>query len=68
MNKLKLIRLERGLSQFELSYASGVPRYVIQLAENAIRLPSIEHLTRLADVLGIKAQDLMPQVEEEDGQ
>ena len=52
MSKLKLLRIEAGLSQIELSLATGVPRYVIQLAEAGLRLPSNEHQQLLCSCLG----------------
>lgn len=58
MNTLKLIRIEKGFSQYELAMASGVPRYVIQLAETAIRLPSSEHQQALAEALGVDIAEL----------
>jgi len=60
MNALKLIRIEKGLSQYELALASGVPRYVIQLAETATRLPNVTQQAALADALGVKIEDLLP--------
>lgn len=52
------MRIENGLSQYELALASGVPRYVIQLAENAVKMPTHEQQEQLASVLGISIDDL----------
>lgn len=49
MNRLKSYRQSIGLSQYELSEATGVPRYVIQLCETGTRLPTYEHCQKLND-------------------
>ncbi len=67
MNKLKFLRQERGLSQFELAFASNVPRYVIQLAESATRLPNQEEQQKLAAALGVDEQILFPVVRNQGG-
>lgn len=54
------MRIENGLSQYELALASDVPRYIIQLAENAVRMPTDEQQKKLASVLGIPVDDLFP--------
>ena len=58
MNRLKLMRLEIQLSQIELSLASNVPRHVIQLAEQGIRLPTTEQQAALAKTLGVKTKTI----------
>ena len=58
MNLLKLSRVELKLSQLELATASGVPRYVIQLAEQAIRLPTPDQQDRLSEALGCNSKEL----------
>ena len=65
MNKLKFWRRERGLSQIELSTASQVPRYVIQLAENGLRRPSVRYEQSIAEVLGVSSENLFPTSEGE---
>ncbi len=50
---IKFWRLERGLSQIELSKAAGVPRYRIQLAEQGLLSLEPEEVEILVDVLGI---------------
>lgn len=58
MKNLKLIRLERGLSQYELALASEVPRYVIQMAETALKMPSSQQIERIANTLGVSPSTL----------
>ena len=61
MNKLKLWRLERGLSQMALADSSGVPRHVIQMHEIGLKIPNREHQAALAKTLGVKLSELFPQ-------
>jgi transcriptional regulator with XRE-family HTH domain len=53
VNRLKLYRIERGLSQIELAEAANCPRHVIVLAENAIRIPEKKYQEALSEALGI---------------
>lgn len=57
-NRLRFHRINAGLSQHELAEASGVHRCHIQLAEAAIRLPSIQHQKMLAECLDIPVEEL----------
>jgi transcriptional regulator with XRE-family HTH domain len=59
-NLIKLFRVEKRLSQHELAMASGVPRYVIQLAESTNRLPTKEQRSSLASALGTTEDELFP--------
>lgn len=58
MNKLKVWRLERGLSQIELAQASGVARWTIQLIESSIRGPKPEELIALSEALGVATNQI----------
>jgi len=60
MNKLKFWRTELTLSQLELSAASGVPRYLIQLAEQLSTLPKKPYRLALAKTLGRTEKELFP--------
>lgn len=60
MNKLRFWRLERGLSQIELSAASGVPRWAIQLSEQGLRPLSEQEREVLALVIGVETKKLFP--------
>lgn len=59
MNKIKLWRLERGLSQVELALSSGIPRYRIQLSENGLLMLSNDELLALGRTLGVQAKELV---------
>ena len=60
MNRLKLRRLELGLSQYELAAAAETPRHVIHLFENEIRVPEEKYQILLSKALGIPRGDLFP--------
>lgn len=60
MNKLKFWRLERNLSQWELSQASGVGRWCIQLLEAGVREAREIERNALAEALGIETLKLFP--------
>lgn len=61
MNKLRLWRLDRGLSQLELAEASGVNRWLIQLFETGIRLPTTTEMVCLSEALGVSQDSIFPQ-------
>ena len=63
MSKLRFIRQERELNQYELAAASGVSRHAIQLCECGIRNPKLEEQDRLAEALGVTRLELFPQKE-----
>ena len=54
MKNLRFLRQEMSLSQIELSLATGVPRYKIQLFEQGSRDLSPEEKASVLSVLGIK--------------
>ena len=60
MNKLKLLRIERCLSQTDLAFASNVPRYVISLAESGIKMPCAQHARAIANTLGVGETEIFP--------
>jgi len=60
MNNLMKLRLERGLTQMELSEASGVSRWAIQLFETGIRIPGEDQPISLAESLGTTLEALCP--------
>ena len=59
-NQLTLWRIERGLSQWELAGASGVPRWAVQLIECGHRLPSPGERTAIACALAVDENHLFP--------
>ena len=58
MNRVRLLRKQRGWSQDELSRASGVDRSTISQIENSVRDPKPATLRRLARTLGVNIGDL----------
>jgi transcriptional regulator with XRE-family HTH domain len=58
MNKLKLWRMERGLSQYELAEAAQIARWKIQLLELGIQAPSKDEYGRLLGALGVNSSEL----------
>jgi transcriptional regulator with XRE-family HTH domain len=51
MNKLKLLRLSKDLTQAELSRISNVPHYKLSMLENGKYIPTREEMARLSAVL-----------------
>lgn len=49
--RVKELRIKRGMSQQELGTAIGVTKVSVCGYENGTRLPNLENLIRLADVL-----------------
>jgi putative transcriptional regulator len=58
VNRVRLLRKQRGWSQDELSRASGVDRSTISQIENSVRDPKPATLRRLARTLGVNIGDL----------
>ena len=58
MNNIRFWRLERGLSQFDLVQASGVPRYAIQLFEMGHKQPTADQVLAIAEAMGVEVRDL----------
>lgn len=54
-------RIKKGLTLDALSKASGVSRVSINRYELGTRTPNIIIAAKLADALGCKVEDLMPQ-------
>lgn len=60
--KVRNIRLELGYSQEELSFKAGLHRTYISSVERGERNISIVNIQKLADALGLKMRDLMPEL------
>jgi transcriptional regulator with XRE-family HTH domain len=55
---VKRIRVERGLTQEQVSAISGLhPTYISDI-ERGVRNPSFEAITRLADGIGVTVADI----------
>ena len=60
--KLRDIRLDLGYSQEELSFKAGLHRTYISSVERGKRNISLTNIKKLADALGLKMKDLMPEL------
>ncbi len=61
------MRFEKGLTQEEASGLAGIARSHLVMLENGRKVVKLDTLWRIADAYGIKASDLIRQVEEELG-
>jgi len=52
MLNLKLLRISKGVSQWDLSQKTGIPNYKISLIENGRVQPKQKELEELAKALG----------------
>ncbi len=64
MKKLKLTRIDKDISQWDLSQTTGIPNYRISLIENGRVEPKPEELKALAEALQTTPQA----IEEEAGE
>jgi transcriptional regulator with XRE-family HTH domain len=58
--RLRELRRERGLSQEELAFRSGLHRTYVSSAERGERNVSLVNIERLARALGVDICDLIP--------
>ncbi|MBU5669575.1 helix-turn-helix transcriptional regulator [Peptoniphilus sp. MSJ-1] len=58
MTRLKQLRLEKGMSQSELSKAVGVSPKYISFLENGERTPSLRIAKRIADFFRVQIEDI----------
>ena len=56
---LRVIRKQKGLTQAQLSAASGVNRVCIAKYETGISVPSLKTAEKLADALGVTVDELI---------
>ena len=57
--KIRALRLERGLTQYELGEEIGVRQLSICRWENGARKPYKRHILSLAKFFGVKEHDLV---------
>ncbi len=62
---LRRVRNEKGLSQERLALDGGLDRTFISLLERGKRQPSLTTLLQLSKVLGVKASEIIREVEKE---
>ena len=58
-NRLKVVRLKKGMSQAALAKILGVHKSYISGAERGIRNMTLKNIERLANALGISINDLL---------
>ena len=59
MNKIKQMRIERGLSQKDLAEKMGTMQVCISRWENGARVPKVNNLMKLADALKCDISELI---------
>lgn len=59
-NRLKIIRVIRGMKQVDLSFQVKIDRSKLSYIENGYLLPKEEEKIKLAEALGVKVKDLFP--------
>ena len=60
--RVREVRLERGLSQEQLAFDSGLHRTAISFIERAERSSTLETIERLALALDVQPGELMPPI------
>jgi len=61
INKIKAIRIKRGISQMELSLRSDLSQSFIVNVEKGKKQPSVLTLLRIAEALDVNPQDFFPE-------
>ena len=65
MKSIKIFRLLRGKSQFELSLETRIPSYRLSNFENGRMEPNLDELQRLAEALETTTESLRKEISEE---
>jgi transcriptional regulator with XRE-family HTH domain len=60
VNRLRLKRLEKGITQFSLHYRTKIPQSYISLAENGYPTLKRHHMEKIAKVLGASVEEIFP--------
>ncbi len=61
MNRLKVIRAEKRITQFRLALLSNITQSRLSYLENSLLAPTEEEKARLARALGVTVQDIFPE-------
>ena len=61
IEKIKLIRIKKGISQMELSLRSNLSQSFIANVEKGKKQPSVLTLIKIADALEVSPQDFFPE-------
>ena len=67
MDRLKSMRVERGLSQRDLAKMVGVSRTIVQCWEAGTKNPAVATLRRLAAALNTTVGDLLGEIPDSAG-
>ena len=60
MNRLKVIRAERRLTQFKLALLSGITQSRLSYFENSLLMPTDDEKKKLAGALGMEVEGIFP--------
>lgn len=58
MNRLRVLRAEKRLTQFKLSILSGIIQSKLSYIENDLIQPNNEDKNKLAKALGVRPEDI----------
>jgi len=61
VNRMKAIRMQKGISQMELSLRSNLSQSFIANIEKGKKQPSVITLIRIANALKVNPQDFFPE-------
>jgi transcriptional regulator with XRE-family HTH domain len=62
MDRIRQLRMERGLSQAKLAVTAGMDPATLNRLEQGKGNPNLKTLERVADALGVEVVDLFPKV------
>jgi transcriptional regulator with XRE-family HTH domain len=63
ISQIKKIRVQKGISQIELSVRSDLSQSFLANLEKGKKQPSVLTIIRIADALEVSAQDFFPETE-----
>ena len=65
MNKIKLMREKKKMSQYDLAVAVSVGRSTVAMWEIGVNSPTADKLVKVADVLGCTVDELLREEKKE---
>jgi DNA-binding XRE family transcriptional regulator len=65
MNRLKVIRAERGIRQWTLAQLSGLNQSIISMIENEVANPTDEQKAKIATALSLSVSEIWPPAQRE---
>ena len=57
-NRIRNLRMDKGLTQLELTYKARLDVTTVNCVENGVQTPTLETLKKLGKVLGLKNLEL----------